>query len=323
MISFIKPLELWQITKKSFLAWFAGQPFRKSAVIAYYAIFSMPALLVIVIALAGLVFGREAVSGEISWQISKALSVETAKEVEAIVAKASVNDASVFATIVSVVTLLVGCTGVFDQLQYSLNEIWEVKARKDKGIWHTVRDRLFSFGIVISIGFLLMISLLITTLVTAFSTYLTNYFPDFLIVLFEAFNFVLSFGVICILFALMFRILPDAQIDWKDVWIGATVTSLLFVIGKFLLGIYFGTVKPESAYGTAGSVVLIMLWVSYSSLIVLFGAEFTKQYRMYYGRKVVAMKDAKVIRVPAIHQQIVEKRLAVEKTTGAAGAASA
>ncbi len=288
--------DLWQITKKTASAWSDADPFRQSAVVAYYAIFSMPALLVIIIALAGLVFGDEAVRGHLSNQISAALGPDTAKQVEGIVAKASEKDASILATVISVITLIIGCTGVFQQFQTSLNQIWDVKIIVKKKWLKSIKDRLFSFGIVISIAFLLLISLFVTTALSAFSVVLKNYFPEFMLSIFELVNFLLSFGVIAVLFALMYKILPDARIKWKDVMIGAVVTSLLFVLGKFGLGIYFGKAQPASTYGAAGSIVLIMLWVSYSFMIVFFGAEFTKQFMLHFGGKIIPTADAAIVK---------------------------
>ncbi|MES2763495.1 MAG: YihY/virulence factor BrkB family protein [Bacteroidota bacterium] len=287
--------DLWTITKATASDWMKADPFRQSAVVAYYAIFSMPALLVIVIACAGFAFGREAVQGEISAQIGSAMGPETAKQIEDIIANSATKKTSVIATIISIITLILGSTGVFAQLQTSLNQIWEVKVTAKKKWLKTMKDRLFSFGLVISIGFLMLISLLLTAGLEAFSGWIKNHLPDFMLYIFQLLNFLISFGVISALFALMFKILPDAKVQWRDVWIGAMATTLLFIFGKFLLGIYFAKAEPGSAYGAAGSIVLIMLWVSYSCMILFFGAEFTKQYAVHFGREVVPAKDAELI----------------------------
>lgn len=304
---------LWQITKKTFAAWNKADPFRQSAVIAYYAIFSIPALLVIIITCAGFIFGREAVQGQISNQIGSAIGADTAKEVEDMIAKAGAQKSSVIATIISVITLIVGATGVFQQLQVSLNQIWEVKVTAKKMWLKNLKDRLFSFGLILSIGFLLLISLLLTTLLAAFSAWIKTHLPDFMLFVFQLINFVVSFGVITALFALMFKILPDANIRWRDVWIGAIATALLFILGKFGLGIYFGKAKPASTYGAAGSVVLIMLWVSYSCMIVFFGAEFTKQFATFFGRKIEPKRNAELILAEEDKELVKEKQEAVKK----------
>ncbi len=305
--------DLWKITKKTFSAWNAADPFRQSAVIAYYAIFSIPALLVIIITLAGFAFGREAVQGEISKQIGLAIGESTARQVEEMIAKAGEQKNSVWAAIISIVTLILGSTGVFAQLQVSLNQIWEVKVVAKKKWLKSIKDRLFSFGLVLSIGFLMLVSLLLSTGLSAFSDWIKLHLPDVILLVFRFLNFILSFGMTSVLFALMFRILPDARIRWKDVIIGSVVTSLLFVLGKFALGIYFGKTNPGSTYGAAGSIVLLMLWVSYSCMILFFGAEFTKQFALYFGRKIEPTKDAELIALPEDKQLVVEKQIAVNK----------
>src|SRR6218665_556247 len=258
----------WAVTKKTFSEWMKADPFRQGAIISYYAIFSIPALLVIIVGLAGYFFGREAVTGEISRQISSAIGVETAKQLEEILANTSENKNTVFATIIGIVTLIVGSTGVFVQLQKSLNLIWEVEVKAEKAWLRLLKERLFSFGLILSIGFLLLISLLISTGLSAFSEWIKARMPDFIMVVFWLLSFIINFGVITVLFALMFKILPDVNVRWKDVWIGAMITSLLFILGKFGLGVYFGKADPASGYGAAGSVVLLMLWVNYSSMIL-------------------------------------------------------
>lgn len=305
--------DLWNITKKTFSAWNAADPFRQSAVIAYYAIFSIPALLVIIITLAGFAFGREAVQGEISNQIGQAIGESAAKQVEDMIAKAGEQKNSIWATVISIVTLMVGSTGVFAQLQVSHNQIWEVKVTASKKWLKSLKDRLFSFGLILSICFLLLVSLLLSAGLSVFSGWIKVHLPDLMLFIFRLINFVVSFGIIAVLFALMFKILPDARIRWKDVWIGSVVTSLLFALGKFALGIYFGKANPASTYGAAGSVVLLMLWVSYSCMILFFGAEFTKQFAVYFGRKIEPTADAELIVLPEDKKLVVEKQVAVDK----------
>ncbi|MGZ3863846.1 MAG: YihY/virulence factor BrkB family protein [Bacteroidia bacterium] len=286
---------LWKITKNTVSKWLDADPFGQSALVAYYAIFSIPPLLVIVISLAGLVFGREAVMGQISSQIGSAIGHDTAKQVEDIIAKSSGHKTSVIASIIGFVTLVLGSIGVFAQLQTSLNLIWGVKVNPQKKWLKKIKDNLLSFGMVLSIAFLLLVSLLITAALTAFSAWVKVHLADFWLYLFKILDFVLSFGVITVLFALMYKILPDARIHWRDVWIGAIATSLLFLLGKFALGIYFGKAEPASAYGAAGSIILIMLWVSYSCMIFFLGAEFTKQYAVFHGRHLEPVNGAEII----------------------------
>lgn len=286
---------LWKITKNTVRKWLEADPFGQSALVAYYAIFSIPPLLVIVISLAGLAFGREAVMGQISWQISSAIGHDTAEQLEDIIAKSSAHKTSVIASIIGVITLILGSIGVFAQLQTSLNLIWGVKVNPQKRWLKKIKDNLLSFGMVLSVAFLLLISLLLTTALTAFSGWVKVHLADFWLYIFDLLDLVLSLGVITVLFALMFKILPDARIQWRDVWIGAIATSLLFLLGKYALGIYFGMASPASAYGAAGSIILIMLWVSYSCMIFFLGAEFTKQYAVYHGRHLQPTKDAELI----------------------------
>lgn len=269
---------IWELITKTFKEWNQKDPFRQSAVIAYYAIFSMPGLLVVIIALLGLFIEKEAVNSTIFNQIESTMGASTALQIQDIVEKAGSVEKSWWATIIGVATILLGATGVFSEFQKSLNFIWGVTPKKQKGIWKMLRVRLFSFGLIISIGFLLLISLVITSLISALGAWFQARFPDFLIILFHILNFLVSLGIITLLFALMYKILPDAKIKWKHVWLGAAVTGFLFILGKTALGIYFGKTSPEEDYGAAGSIILVLLWVSYSSMIVFFGAEFTKTY---------------------------------------------
>jgi membrane protein len=192
---------------------------------------------------------------------------------------------TIWAATIGIATMLIGATAVFTQLQKSLNNIWEVEVKtKKKGIWRYTKTRLFSFGLIVSIAFLLLISLVLSSLISAFSSWIQQFWSESVLVFFKVFNAIFSFGIITILFAMMFKILPDAKVKWQAVWIGAVVTSLLFVIGKTALGLYFGKANPGSGYGAAGSIILILLWTSYSSMIVFFGAEFTKVFSdHFYG----------------------------------------
>ena len=254
-------------------------PFRESAVIAYYSIFSLPGLLVVIITLAGSVFGREAVNEHLAAQIVSTFGTETAQEIQNMIIMASETKKTVWATLLGAITILVGATGVFSQFQKSLNVIWEVKADTHKsGIWKLIRVRLFSFGLIIAIAFILIVSLVVSTTLAALGDWLTGHFSDTFVVILQIINFVVSMIILSFLFALMFKFFPDARIAWKNVWIGSLVTAVLFEAGKFGLSLYFGKVQPGSGYGAAGSIVLILLWVSYSSMIVFYGAEFTRAY---------------------------------------------
>jgi len=287
---------IYAITKTAFKKWWSKDPFKESAVIAYYAIFSLPGLLVVIVAAAGYFFGQDAVNGQIAAQISSTMGADTAQQIQDIIVKGTESKNSLWATIIGVITILVGATGVFAQFQKSINTIWEVKADESKsGILSLLKVRLFSFGLIISIAFILIASLVISATLSAFGTWLSNHFSESLLIVLQAVNFILSLSILAVLFALMFKFFPDAKIKWRHVWIGSFVTALLFEIGKFALGLYFGTTDPGSGYGAAGSIILIMLWVSYSSMIVFYGAEFTHAYANFFSGKVQPTNIAKKI----------------------------
>ncbi|MGG7036378.1 MAG: YihY/virulence factor BrkB family protein [Flavobacterium sp.] len=286
------------ILKTAGKQWWAKDPFKESAVIAYYAIFSLPGLLAVIITIAGYFFGQEAVNGQITEQITVVMGADTALLVQDIIAKATESRNSVWAAIIGIVTILVGATGVFVQFQKSLNTIWKVKADESKsGIVSLLKVRLFSFGLIIAIAFILIASLVMSAALSALGTWITQYFSELFLIILQLVNFVLSFGVLAILFALMFKFFPDAEIKWRHVWVGSFVTALLFDIGKFVLGLYFGKAAPGSGYGAAGSIIIILLWTSYSSMIVFFGAEFTHIYAEKTDGKVPPDKHAVKIKI--------------------------
>jgi len=282
-----------KVLKNAFKNWYDKDPLRESGIIAYYAIFSLPGLLVVIITLAGYFFGNEAVNNQVAEQFTSTMGAETANQIQDIIVQASRMRNSLLATIMAIITILVGATGVFVEFQNALNQVWEVKVDVSKsGLWQVIRIRLFSFGLIISFAFLLVISLLISTLIAAFGNWLSGHFTDSFLVLLQFINTGFSFVVLAILFALMYKILPDAKIKWKHVWIGSFVTAFLFGIGKYALGLYFSQSNPGTGYGAAGSIILIMLWVTYSSAIVLFGAEFTHAYANMFSGKVAPSEIA-------------------------------
>lgn len=286
--------KLGNILKKTFGEWIERDPFRQSAVIAYYAIFSLPALLVIVINVAGLFFEREAVSGEINRQVAAAMSKDTAELITKVIEKASQVKAGLLPGIIALVVTISGATGVMVQLQTMLNEIWGVKQKSEGAIMLTVRNRLFSFGLILSIGFLLLVSLVLSSVLASASHWLESAVSETLAYAMYVVEFVLSLSVISALFALMFKFMPDVKVNWRHVWPGALLTGVLFVLGKYGLSLYFGKAEPASVYGAAGSVVLLLLWASYSSMIVFFGAEFTKQYAFAHNAKLQVSKNATI-----------------------------
>jgi len=286
--------KVFTVLKNAFKSWFAKDPFHESAVIAYYAIFSLPGLLVVIMTLAGYFFGREAVNNQVASQFSSTMGAETAKQIQDMIIQAMKLKNTVLATIIGLVTILIGATGVFAEFQNALNIIWEVKVDpKKSGIWEIIKVRLFSFGLIVSIAFLLIVSLLISAVISAFGNWLTSHFSDSFLLVLQLLNSGLSLTILAVLFALMFKFLPDAKIKWKHVWIGSFVTAFLFEIGKFGLGFYFGKANPGTGYGAAGSVILILLWVTYTSMIVFFGAEFTHAYANMFSGSIAPTEIAK------------------------------
>lgn len=286
--------DLGKLLKNTYREWNEKDPFRQSAVIAYYAIFSLPALLVLIITVAGFFFGVDAVNNHVLDQITQTMGSETSAQVKEMLLKANTSKTSVWATIIGVIVLIAGATGVFIELQKSLNMIWEVKATEHKkGIWPIIKNRLFSFGLILAIAFLLLISLVISTALAALGNWLSADSSGFMTFVFHVIDILISLFVISVLFALMFKILPDARITWGHVVVGSFVTAVLFIIGKTALAFYFGKADPASGYGAAGSIILILLWVSYSSMILFFGAEFTKTYAEFYHGKVSPSEIAK------------------------------
>lgn len=280
--------EAWALLKKTFADWYARDPFRSSVVISYYTIFSLPGLFIIIINLAGYFYGTEAMTNQISAQIESAIGQQAAARIETIIANAYNSGGFTWSSVISISTLVFGATGVFYQLQQTLNMIWQVQPNPKRMVMNFLRDRVFSFGMILAIGFLLLVSLIISSLINTLSGWLSVTFFGYIDVLLKIVDICISLGVITFLFAAIFKILPDAKIRWSDVWVGALLTSLLFVIAKFLLGIYFGYSNPGSVYGAAGSIILIMIWTTYCGIVLLFGAEFTRVYSTRNGRKIEA-----------------------------------
>lgn len=286
----------FQILKETVAEWNEDNVPLLAAALAYYTIFSLAPLLLIAIAIAGTVLGEEAARGEITGQIQGAVGPVGAKAIEMMLQNASQpGSGGTIATITGVVFLLFGASGVFGQLQTALNTIWEVKPKPGQGIVSFLQARFLSFAMVLVIGFLLLVSLILSALLAAVSNFFGSFLPGFIIVG-QVLNFVISFGVVTLLFASIYKFLPDVKVPWKNLWVGAAVTALLFNIGKFLLGLYIGNSSIDSTYGAAGSLVVLLIWVFYSAQILLFGAEFTQVYSKYRGAPIVPSKHA--VRVP-------------------------
>lgn len=285
---------LLTLLKEAANAWMEDNALRLSAALAYYSIFSIAPLLVVAIAIAGWIFGQDAARGLLDDQLRGLLGKQAAEGVGAMVASASKPSSSLLAGIVGTLTLLIGASGVFGELKDALNTIWGVKAKPGQGIMALVRQRLLSFGMVLVIGFLLLVSLLLTTAISGVTKFIGSAMPVLQFVV-PISGFVVSFVVITLLFAAVFKILPDAEIQWRDVWIGAGATALLFEIGKWGMGWYLGRESTASAYGAAASAVLLLLWVYYASLILFFGAEFTQVYAQATGSAIQPSANAEPV----------------------------
>lgn len=278
--------------KETFKQWNEREPFANSVVIAYYTIFSLPGLMVIIINVAGYFYDKGEITSQLTGQIQGLIGGDTASDVEAIIGKASESKGNTLATILGIATLIFGATGVFYQMQQILNKMWEVKPKPKQMILKVIRDRVFSFGLILAVGFLLLVSLALSAGLSAFSDWVAVHLSDSLNILFKLADITISLAIITVLFAAIYKFLPDAQIRWRDVWPGAILTAILFTVAKFALGLYFGKSDPGSTYGAAGSIILIMLWVSYAGLILLFGAEFTQIYAKRYGKEIKPTEGA-------------------------------
>jgi membrane protein len=285
-------LRLWRILKRAGQDFINDHGLKLSASLSYYTIFSIGPLLVIIISLAGIVYGREAVEGRLFQQLNGLIGNSAAMQVQDIIQNIEQSRLSTSGALIGVVILLIGASGVFTEIQDSINYIWSVKVKPKKGIVRFLMNRLISFSLIIGLGFILLVSLIIHALMDVLHDFLTNYFDQVTVYLFLVLNYVLLYIIIVLLFAVIFRVLPDANIKWKDAFIGAGFTAFLFVIGKFLIGFYLSKSNIGITYGTAASLILVLLWVYYSSIILYYGAEFTKVYAMTYGSGIEPDKTA-------------------------------
>lgn len=273
----------YPLARKSVDAWIDDYAPSMGAAISYYTVFSIAPLLIIVIAVAGLVWGRDAVQGEIVAQLTGLIGLDGATGVQALIESANKPAKGLVATVISVAVLLVGATTVFAELQSALDRVWDVPpAQKASGIWATLRARLLSLGFILGLGFLLAVSLVISAGVAAFGGWANGLFPGWELLL-QLVNTAISLGISSLLFAMIFKLMPQARISWRDVWVGAAVTAVLFEVGKALIGLYIGKSSVTSSFAAAGSLVVLLLWVYYSAQIFLLGAEFTWVFAHAHG----------------------------------------
>jgi membrane protein len=278
----VKVKALWNLLQKSFMHWYEDEPFQLAAALAYYTLFSIAPLLIILAGIVGLFYGTTEAQDYILGGLAGFLGEESAAAVQEMMRNASARGGGGWATLVGVVLLLFGAGGVMGQFQYSLNRIWDVKTKADSGWWPVIRARFLSYAMLLVIGFLLLVSLVLTTVLSAMTGYLGQIMPA-AAALWPMVDILVSFIFVTALFALIYKVLPDARITWTDVWVGAAMTSILFSVGKFLIGLYLGKSGVSSTYGAAGSLVTILLWVYYSALIFFYGAEITRVYATEYG----------------------------------------
>lgn len=286
---------VWSTLVATYNKWMENDPFRLSAVIAYYTVFSMPGLFVVIFYITGQFFSDVTIEGEVYGEISEILGAEGASQVQETIRAASEAQHSTIATIIGIGSLVYAATGVFFHLKLSLNDIWEVRVIPERAFVQVILDRLFAFGMVLIVGFLLLSSLIVSSIVSAVSTYMSNHitlYSTYSTQIIDIINFVISTGVITLLFATIYKILPDAKVAWSDVWIGALVTSLLFLGGKALIAKYIGFADPASAYGAASSIILILLWTSYASIVFFLGAAFTVVWSCRGGRRITPKEYA-------------------------------
>ncbi|MBK6378594.1 MAG: YihY/virulence factor BrkB family protein [Chitinophagaceae bacterium] len=305
---------IWSITKQSFSDFIDNKVLKLSAALAFYTIFSLPAMLIIVISVSNIFYGREAIEGTLYNQIAEFVGTDAALQIQQTIRGAALSESSYFATVVGIITLLFGATSVFSEIQDSINHIWKLKSKpKGTGFLKMLFNRLLSFSLVISLGFLLLVSLLINGLMDILITRLTSMFPELTVIVVYTVNVIITFGITALLFALIFKVLPDARIKWRHVRAGAITTAILFMLGKFLIGYYLGHSKLSSTYGTAGSVIVMLLWVYYSAMILYFGAVFTHVFAVHTGSRIypsnyaVWVQEIEVESSESIQQQPEEK----------------
>jgi len=283
-----------ELVKATFSHWIEDKASRLAAALAYYAVLSLAPLLILLITIGALAFGKEAAQGAISGQIQGLVGTQSAQAIEEIIAHANKPTTGAIASAIAIITLLLGASGVFGALQDGLNTIWEVEPKPGRGIIGMIKDRFLSLTMVLGVGFLLLVSLALSAALTALGDFIGGLLPLHTLVL-QIVNLIISFGVIALLFALIYKVLPDVEISWSDVWIGAAITSLLFTIGKLLIGLYLGRGSVGSAYGAAGSLIVILIWVYYSAQILFFGAEFTQVYADAFGSRIKPSTDARPV----------------------------
>lgn len=276
----------FRIFKDTFNGFLDDRGLKFSASLSYYTVFSLAPLLLLLISLASMFFGREAIQGRVFGEINGLIGNDAAAQIQSIIKNMELSGKTTLALVIGGTTLLIGATSVFGEIQDSINIIWRVKAKPKRSWLKWITDRLLSSSLIVGLGFLLIVSLMINGVMLAFSEWLKYYFPNVTLIIFQIGNFLLSFTVIMTLFAVIFKVLPDAKIAWKDVRNGAFFTACLFMLGRYLIGLYINYSGTGTAYGAAGSLIIILVWIYYTAAILYFGAEFTKVYAEYVGARI-------------------------------------
>lgn len=277
---------IWEVLKNCFSGFSDNKLLKLSASLAYYTVFSLGPLLIVMLFLSGIFFGRNAVEGTIYGQMESFIGHDAALQLQQIIKNAAISNKSSFAAVIGIATLLIGATSMFAEIQDSINMIWGLKPKPKAGWILFLKNRLLSFGVIASLGFLLLVSLVITAIIENISNKIKVHFSSISVVLFYVINLMITFGVVTALFAVIFKVLPDARIKWKEVMAGSVATALLFMVGKFAISFYISKASIGSTYGTAGSLVVLLVWIYYSSVILYFGAEFTKAWALKYGHAI-------------------------------------
>ncbi|MFO7662315.1 MAG: YihY/virulence factor BrkB family protein [Chloroflexota bacterium] len=309
------------IIKKTFKSWRDEKVSRLAAALAYYTVFSIPPLLVVSIGIASIFTDRQVIEDQVINQAGNLMGPQGAEAIETILQSTEAPGGNeLLPTIIGIIFLLLGASAIFTQLQDAMNTIWDVEADPDRGILAAIKERFMSFTMVLAIGFILLVSLLLSTVLTTLGTYIGNLVSETEIVL-GLVNFIISYIIFTVLFGVMFKTIPDVRVAWRDVWIGAAITAALFMIGEYALGIFLDRSDPTSAYGAAGSVILILLWVFFSAQVLFLGAEFTQVYATEYGsgmqpeRGAVVMSEAEKIKQGIPPRDAVEQEKEVQKSS--------
>jgi membrane protein len=278
--------EGWQLTKQVIVEFSNDNILKYSASLAYYTVFSIAPMIIIIIAVCGFLFNKQALQGEIYGQIKDLVGSDAAIKIQNTITNIHLSNNTKLASTIGFITLAIGATGIFGEIQDSLNKIWGLKIKPKRGLWKFILNRLLSFSLVLSLGFVLVVSLILNAIILSIGNRLNLFFPGILTSFMPVIEYIFSFIITTVLFAAIFKVLPDARIKWKDVGVGALVTAILFMLGKFLIGYYLSTSKLTTMYGAAGSVIILLSWTYYSAAILYMGAEFTKVYVIRQGRQI-------------------------------------